>query len=781
MRASWSVAISCAGESTTPQHPCFHKVRRIESFIFNIQQRDAPSYWYENIAHQGISAFGPSGYQVYRNVKDFSAKGDGATDDTAAINAAINAGGRCGQGCPGPTVTPAVVYVPSGTYILFSSIVEQYYAQIISNPNDSLDPNWGTTNVFWRQVRNFVFDYSNLPINSSVCGIHWPTSQSTSLLNLVFQMSSSSGTQHVGIFSETGSADFMNDLILNGGNIGLQIRNQQFTIRNIAFNNVATTVSQLWSWGWLYQGLKINNCQRGIDISASGRTDQKVDFVVVIDSAITNTPVASWRWTLLAGKAGSTTITGLGGGNQYVPNEPKRFQGAYAPPTQPAFDLPASSFQSVRTAGAVGDGKTDDTNNLQHAINNASAAGNWTRLVGEAYPIIMSSGNFFNDKNNTKLVVQVGNAGQSGQVEWPDMIVSTQGAQVGVISIEWNLAASGTPSGMWDVHVRIGGFAVSNLQVPQCPKIPGNPTVNGACIAAYMLMHVTSSASNFYMENYQLASTRDLFMGFIQTETPYYQPTPVVPTPFSAVPAPSDPDFASSCSVQSGNCAEAWGLRIVNSKDVFIYGAGLYSFFNDYSITSSNSGGPENCQTNIFSLEGSVSNINVYCLSTVGTANMITQNGKSLASYSDNVDVFPDTIALFTTDVVPPTSSSLLGWNYRGGYTDAWARSLGNLVEVLGGAAANTIEACVEYSFECYCDNALRNGGGPAPEGDKQCTTPCSGKNGEICGGTFATPLGHAPAPGWNFKGCFTDSPCSGNSTEVRDGGNRLDLYTYGF
>jgi glucan 1,3-beta-glucosidase len=47
----------------------------------------------------------------------------------------------------------------------------------------------------------------------------------------------------------------------------------------------------------------------------------------------------------------------------------------------------------------------------------------------------------------------------------------------------------------------IGGFAVSNLQVPQCPKIPGNSTVNRACIAAYMLMHVTSSALNLYMEN----------------------------------------------------------------------------------------------------------------------------------------------------------------------------------------------------------------------------------------------------------------------------------------
>jgi glucan 1,3-beta-glucosidase len=110
----------------------------------------------------------------------------------------------------------------------------------------------------------------------------------------------------------------------------------------------------------------------------------------------------------------------------------------------------------------------------------------------------MSSGTVFNDMNNTKPVVQVGNAGQAGQLEWADMIVS---AQVEAITIEWNLTASGTPSGMWDVHARIGGFAVSNLQVPQCPKTPGNPTVNGACIAAYMLMHVTASASNLYMEN----------------------------------------------------------------------------------------------------------------------------------------------------------------------------------------------------------------------------------------------------------------------------------------
>ena len=41
----------------------------------SVLPRQSSAYWYEEITHQGISAFGPSGYAVYRNVKDYGATG----------------------------------------------------------------------------------------------------------------------------------------------------------------------------------------------------------------------------------------------------------------------------------------------------------------------------------------------------------------------------------------------------------------------------------------------------------------------------------------------------------------------------------------------------------------------------------------------------------------------------------------------------------------------------------------------------------------------------------
>jgi glucan 1,3-beta-glucosidase len=50
---------------------------------------DAP-FWMQNIDHRGVMPYnGDAGYKVFRNVKDFGARGDGETDDTEAIKSVL--------------------------------------------------------------------------------------------------------------------------------------------------------------------------------------------------------------------------------------------------------------------------------------------------------------------------------------------------------------------------------------------------------------------------------------------------------------------------------------------------------------------------------------------------------------------------------------------------------------------------------------------------------------------------------------------------------------------
>lgn len=83
--------------------------------------------------------------------------------------------------------------------------------------------------------------------------------------------------------------------------------------------------------------------------------------------------------------------------------------------------------------------------------------------------------------------------------------------------------------------------------------------------------------------NYQLAGAKNVYASQLQTETPYFQPHPNSLSPFAPNSALGDPTF--DCTGVSGNCAMAWGLRVVGSSDVFLYGANHYSFFNDYSTS----------------------------------------------------------------------------------------------------------------------------------------------------------------------------------------------------
>ncbi|TKX22813.1 hypothetical protein C1H76_4847 [Elsinoe australis] len=742
--------------------------------------RQASTFWLANIKRQGTTNFAPSGYKLYRNVvADFGADPTGARDSTDAINNAISTGGRCGQGCDSTTVTPAIVYFPPGTYLVSKPIIQYYYTQLIgdavnpptlkaaasfqgmavidSDPYDANGNNWFTNqNNFFRQIRNFKIDLTAMP-QTAGAGIHWQTSQATSLQNIVFNMIPGAASKQLGIFMDNGSGGFMSDLTFNGGQYGAFYGSQQFTTRNMQFNNVQTAIFMNWNWGWTIAGVTINNCGIAVDMS-NGPANQTVGSVVLMDSKISNTPVGvKTAWTMNPASvpngggslildnvdmttnvpvavqntnggtilAGNTVIKSWAQGRYYKSAAGSRIQGGNPAPSKSASllnsagqfftrskpqyaNVAVGNFISIRSFGAVGNGVADDTAAFQKAMSSITSGqilyidhGAYVitstivvpaniKIVGEHWPLIMASGSFFGDQRNPRAFWQVGKPGESGAVEMQDLMFETKGPAPGAIMMQWNLKSAQGASGLWDVHFRIGGTAGTNLQSDKCTKNPGvTHGANSACIGAYLLFHATKDASGVYLENtwlwvadheldikpynqidiyngrgllvestgpswfwgtsvehntlynYQISKASNVFMGFIQTETPYFQGNPVATTPFAPNATWVDPDW-SICPANSPKCIKAFGLRILGSTNVYVYGAGLYSFFENYSQDCVY---PNNCQQHIVAVQGASSNVWMYALSTKASVNMLTLDGKPAVLDADNRSNFAATIA----------------------------------------------------------------------------------------------------------------------------------------
>lgn len=172
-------------------------VKANSDFTFDpLTERQAAStaYWYSLVQHNGISPTITNGanWTVFRNVKDFGAKGDGVTDDSAAIRNAIvmgNTQGDRASGVFGMTQQPAVVYFPAGTYIVSSSIQNLVDTVLMGDPTNrpvikasstfnsttlliGRDPRIGGLGAFQFEIKNLVLDSTNLatrPLDLLVC------------------------------------------------------------------------------------------------------------------------------------------------------------------------------------------------------------------------------------------------------------------------------------------------------------------------------------------------------------------------------------------------------------------------------------------------------------------------------------------------------------------------------------------------------------------------------------------------------------------------------------
>ncbi|KAF9873206.1 putative glucan -beta-glucosidase protein [Colletotrichum karsti] len=790
------------------------------------QKRQSSDFWLSSLGPLGTQPHAGGGdYQFFRNVvEDFGADNSGETDATEALNAASaswnkdSVGGsqtRCGEKCGNTFSQGAIVYFPGGTYKVCTPVIQYYYTQFVGDPNDmpiikgcddfqgialfDVDPyipgasgsQWYINqNQFFRQIRNFRFDLTEMPESTAEndqdlvpTGIHWQVSQATSLQNLVFDMPTTSTTTAVGIFTENGSGGFVSDLEFNGGNIGWRAGSQQYTARNLVFNQCNTAVQMVWDWGWAWQQITVNGGSIAFNISGvGGDSGQGTGSVSIIDSTIsdvetgvlTNSLSTSPNIVLdntnfknvakpVAVEGGSTILSGNSDlwatGKRYNGSDGSVQTGAVTAPgrgkgledsngllyvrSRPQYEKTGvGSFLVATTDGgckndATGDQascvnaflrKARDGGQIAYFPAGVYAVGSTVNIPtgsvvqGSLWSQIVGSGFYFSDMKNPKVMVQVGNKGDIGTMEITEMMFSVRGATAGAILMEWNVAAkSQGAAAMWDSHFRVGGAIGTDLDLSKCPKFSNN----AECIAASLMFRITPQSNGYFenvwawvadhdndksiynqpdssstqisifgargmliesegpswfygggsehsvLYNYLISGAKSVYMGHIQTESPYYQPNPGPPAPFRAVSGasssfPNDPDF-SECEVEANvwddRCNYAWGLQIIDSKDVMIHAAGLYSFFNEYYQDCIPT---HNCQDRILEVKGSTGVV-IYNLFTVATID--------IASGIDDTSVPQDGNQRgFTTEVsvwIPLPGSDSVDIVWVG--TDIWA------------------------------------------------------------------------------------------------------------
>lgn len=762
------------------------------------QSSDAPAassnYWLANIERKGTVWGNDNGtdYSVFRNVvTDFNADPTGQQDATEAINKAISDGGRCGFGCNSSTIHPAIVYFPPGKYLVSKPIQMFYYTQMVgdavqlpeivmassfegmamfdSDPYEEGGANWYINqNNFFRQMRNFKMDLTQGPPAGTA--IHWQVAQATSLQNIEFNMVKDS--QQQGIFMDNGSGGFMSDLKFVGGKIGAFFGSQQFTSRNLVFEDCTTAIYMNWNWGWTLSNITITGGTVGIDM-ANSPANMTTGSIMLSDSMIKGTQygvntsyaignnlpltgntlvidnvdmsevavAAVWsakdqsvvvkpqkiisyaQGSGFTNSAESTSKNGSAG----MLEAPYKAQALLGPDdkiygrSKPQYEnVPLENFLSAKANGCAGDGETDDTEAMQafltkvagqegaiayfdhgaYLVSDTIVVPNNIKITGEIWPLWVADGKAFNDSDNPKAVFQIGKPGDKGAVEISDIMFETKGAAPGAIMIEWNLNSEQGASGMWDSHVRIGGSANTQLSEDQCPGWPTTqPTPE--CQGVFLMFHASTQSGGILLENdwfwvadhdlevnnqtqisiysargaliqsqgavwlwgsasehsviynYQFDNVKAVFGGFMQTETPYFQPGPLVPTPFSFNAAYDDPTFTICPDGSDANevpCKDAWGLRVVNSEGVLIYATGFYSFFNNYSQVCTPLG---NCQEYMIRIQNS--QVHMYTVTTKAAVKMILDDrvGAPIIA-ADNHNVFGDTIAWYSSS---PSSS----------------------------------------------------------------------------------------------------------------------------
>ena len=386
------------------------------------QQSQPTSNWYEKTRHGA----------AFRNVRDFGAKGDGISDDTAALQAAIDHGRGVQY-----EKAPAIVYLPAGTYRISDTLILWKWTHLIGNASSpptivlsahspgfddpaekkpaitttngwSVDPatrNWAANtdqlggsanNTFFTQIHHIRLLVERG--NPGATGILWRVAQATSIRDVHIEAGDAAIALDIGGDTDYAAFDeppsqagggVIEDVQIAGGRIGLRATGSQWFLRSVHLSGqreIGVLLRHCWNFNFL--DLRVEDVPLGFRLENSM-------FACLLDCRFSG---------IRGGRAISTDGSPLylehvrADGAEWLVDDklPVRgqsrrpvaawFQGrglengqtlpaaAFSPPRHRPFPirprppLEDTSLGNVLDCGAVGDGKADDTAALQRAI-----------------------------------------------------------------------------------------------------------------------------------------------------------------------------------------------------------------------------------------------------------------------------------------------------------------------------------------------------------------------------------------------------------------------------
>jgi hypothetical protein len=151
----------------------------------------------------------------------------------------------------------------------------------------------------------------------------------------------------------------------------------------------------------------------------------------------------------------------------------------------------------------------------------------------------------------------------------------------------------------------------------------------------------------------------------LQTESPYYQPTPQPPAPFASAVGvfPGDPSYDCVAGNDFSGCDSSWAIIMTGCQNIFVSAASIYSVSGHYRrfpvlkhvhVDERNAAANNNsqwfttyaqtcidshvCQKALMLLQNNLASVRISNLITIGAKYMAVMDGKGIQA-TDNLNV----------------------------------------------------------------------------------------------------------------------------------------------